>query len=174
MVALERLDGGGRHDYYRATLDGRTWTLDAHWVDAGTLSLLLRDEPAGERLGFTVREVGLVRRSSVELALSFGGRTFTAVTGGRATAAGPRHGPPRATASGPARPSEAVRSPMPGRIVRVLVAVGDRVAIRQSVVVVEAMKMENELRSTRDGVVSEVKAIEGATVESGTTLVVIE
>ena len=56
---------------------------------------------------------------------------------------------------------------MPGRIVRVLVAVGDRVTARQPVVVVEAMKMENELRAPRDGVVKEVSVHAGAAVETG-------
>ncbi|HEY8537171.1 MAG TPA: biotin/lipoyl-containing protein [Vicinamibacterales bacterium] len=75
-----------------------------------------------------------------------------------------------AAADGPAR----VRAPMPGKIVRVLVAPGDHVDARQGVVVVEAMKMENELRAPRSGVVREVTAQEGASVEAGTTLVIIE
>jgi biotin carboxyl carrier protein len=66
-----------------------------------------------------------------------------------------------------------VKAPMPGRIVRVLVGVGDRVAARQPVVVVEAMKMENELRSPRDGVVTQVLVTPGAAVESGAVLIVV-
>ena len=66
-----------------------------------------------------------------------------------------------------------VKAPMPGRIVRVLVGVGDRVSARQPVVVVEAMKMENELRSPRDGVVTQVLATPGAAVESGAVLIVV-
>lgn len=63
---------------------------------------------------------------------------------------------------------------MPGRIVSVLVAKGDRVTARQPVVVIEAMKMENELRSPREGTVKEVAVVAGATVEAGIVLVVIE
>jgi len=63
---------------------------------------------------------------------------------------------------------------MPGKVVRVLVAAGDQVDVRQGVVVVEAMKMENELRAPRAGVVREVAVQEGASVEAGTTLVIIE
>jgi biotin carboxyl carrier protein len=63
---------------------------------------------------------------------------------------------------------------MPGKIVRVLVKPGDEVTARQGVVVVEAMKMENELRAARDGRVKEVHVTEGALVESGRLLVVIE
>jgi biotin carboxyl carrier protein len=62
---------------------------------------------------------------------------------------------------------------MPGRVVRVLVSVGDHVSARQGVVVVEAMKMENELRASRDGVVKEVLVEPGAAVETGAVLVVV-
>jgi biotin carboxyl carrier protein len=67
-----------------------------------------------------------------------------------------------------------VVAPMPGRVVKVLVAAGDRVEARQGVVVVEAMKMENELRAPRAGTVREVRVAEGASVEAQTVLVVIE
>jgi biotin carboxyl carrier protein len=72
--------------------------------------------------------------------------------------------------SGPQR----IAAPMPGKIVRVLVAAGDTVAARQPVVVVEAMKMENELRAGREGKVAEVHAREGESVEAGALLVVIQ
>ena len=67
-----------------------------------------------------------------------------------------------------------VLAPMPGRVVKVLVAAGDRVEARQGVMVVEAMKMENELRAPRTGTVREVRVAEGASVEAQTVLVVIE
>ncbi len=63
-----------------------------------------------------------------------------------------------------------VRSPMPGRVVRVLVAKDDVIAIGQPLVVIEAMKMENELRSKRDGKVVEVLVSAGAAVEGGAKL----
>jgi len=63
---------------------------------------------------------------------------------------------------------------MPGRVVRVLVNAGDEVAARQGVVVVEAMKMENELRSPKAGTVKEVAVTPGTSVEAGRVLVVIE
>ena len=67
-----------------------------------------------------------------------------------------------------------VVAPMPGRVVRVLVSPGDEVAARQGVVVVEAMKMENELRSPKAGKVKEVNVTPGTSVEAGRVLVVIE
>ena len=67
-----------------------------------------------------------------------------------------------------------VTAPMPGKVVKVLVAAGQHVTARQGVVVVEAMKMENELRAGRDGTVRDVLVVEGASVDAGTPLVVIE
>jgi biotin carboxyl carrier protein len=62
---------------------------------------------------------------------------------------------------------------MPGKIVRVVVRPGDAVRARQTVVVIEAMKMENELRAARDGTVGELHAREGAPVVAGELLAVI-
>jgi biotin carboxyl carrier protein len=67
-----------------------------------------------------------------------------------------------------------VKAPMPGRVVRVLVAVGDEVAEQQGVVVIEAMKMQNELKSPKAGRVVRVAAVVGETVGSGDVLVVVE
>lgn len=67
----------------------------------------------------------------------------------------------------------AIRAPMPGRIVKVLVKPGDAVAARQGVVVVEAMKMENELRAPRAGVVADVRASAGMSVEANAVLVTL-
>ena len=67
-----------------------------------------------------------------------------------------------------------VKSPMPGRVIKVLVAVGDVVAIGDSLVVVEAMKMENEVRDKRAGKIATVSAKVGATVEGNAALVSFE
>jgi len=69
---------------------------------------------------------------------------------------------------------EEVRSVMPGRVLRVLVTVGDTVQAGQGLAVLEAMKMENELASPRQGVVREIRTAPGRTVEAGETLVVLE
>ena len=67
-----------------------------------------------------------------------------------------------------------MRAPIPGRVVRVLVKPGDVVAAGRGVVVLEAMKMENELRAPRDGTVKLVSCAEGTAVETGQTLVTLE
>jgi len=70
--------------------------------------------------------------------------------------------------------SGTVTAPMPGKVVKVLVTVGQQVTARQGVAVIEAMKMENELRAGRDGTVRDVLVAEGALVDAGAPLVVIE
>ena len=67
-----------------------------------------------------------------------------------------------------------LQAPMPGKVVRVLVEPGQVVAAHQGLVVVEAMKMENELRCPRDGTVKDVRVREGQAVEGGALLVVVE
>ena len=63
---------------------------------------------------------------------------------------------------------------MPGKVIRVLAAPGDEVAAGQGIVVVEAMKMQNELKSTRKGKVLRIAVNEGATVGAGELLATIE
>jgi biotin carboxyl carrier protein len=63
---------------------------------------------------------------------------------------------------------------MPGKVVRVLVTPGAAVKARQGLVVVEAMKMENEVRALGDGYVREVLAVEGQSVDAGAPLVIVD
>jgi biotin carboxyl carrier protein len=65
-------------------------------------------------------------------------------------------------------------APMPGKIVRVLLSAGDEVAARQGVLVVEAMKMQNEVQAPKAGKVAEIKVAEGQTVNAGEVLAIIE
>jgi biotin carboxyl carrier protein len=65
-------------------------------------------------------------------------------------------------------------APMPGKVVRILVAAGDEVTAGQGIVVVEAMKMQNEMKAPRDGKVTAVEVKENDSVNAGTVLAVIE
>lgn len=65
-------------------------------------------------------------------------------------------------------------SPMPGKVVRVLVEPGSQVEAGAGIVVVEAMKMQNEMKSPKDGIVREIRFAEGATVTAGDVLAIIE
>ncbi len=67
-----------------------------------------------------------------------------------------------------------VKAPMPGKVVRVLVSVSEAVTAGQGVAIVEAMKMQNELKSPRAGTVKAVAVTEGATVNAGAVIVTIE
>jgi len=67
-----------------------------------------------------------------------------------------------------------IKSFMPGKVVEVLVQVGDEVTKDQGLIIIEAMKMENELRSTAAGKVKEIRVSPGQAVESGELLVELE
>ncbi len=81
--------------------------------------------------------------------------------------------PATPAASAPAG-GEKINAPMPGTILSVNVKVGDKVTNGQVLAILEAMKMENEILSPADGVVTFVGVNQGATVESGTPICVIE
>jgi len=69
---------------------------------------------------------------------------------------------------------QTVVAEMPGKVVKLNVTVGAEVRERQGIVIVEAMKMENEIPSPIDGIVKEIAVAEGQTVEAGATLFVVE
>lgn len=68
----------------------------------------------------------------------------------------------------------AIVAPMPGKVVRILVSIGDDVEAGQGIVVVEAMKMQNELKAPRAGRVTAIQAKENDSVVAGTVLAVID
>lgn len=69
---------------------------------------------------------------------------------------------------------QSIVAPMPGRVIRILVEVGQDVETGQGLIVVEAMKMQNEMKSPKAGKVLEIRASTGAAVTSGDVLLVIE
>jgi acetyl/propionyl-CoA carboxylase alpha subunit len=163
-VSVEQGDQPGR---WRVTLDGELHVLDVARIEEFGWSIL-RTVPA---------DTGTVTQSAElqicpgllpgERLVWLGGRVVSVTTNGR-------RGP--AAADGPHRAEGeiAIVAPMPGRVVRVLVAPGEDVTARQAVIVVEAMKMENELRVPRAGRVREITVSAGASVEAGRILAVIE
>ena len=90
----------------------------------------------------------------------------------------PAADPAPAAAPAPAAPvaagAETINAPMPGNIVNVMVKAGDTVAKGQVLLVLEAMKMENEIMSPRDGVVAGVHVSKGESVDSGKLLVSLQ
>ena len=167
--------------HYRIAVDGQPHDVDAVRVGELGLSLLINGTViAGgpkhpDQSGLTGAPRGISREIRVapsnvrgELLVGIDGRTVSATVNARRT------GGAGADAGGSAYGEQPVVAPMPGRVVRVLVAAGDQVAAQQSVVVVEAMKMENELRSPKIGRVKEVSVTPGTLVETGRVLLVIE
>lgn len=67
-----------------------------------------------------------------------------------------------------------IKTAMPGKVVRVLVEPGAEVKKGDGIIVVEAMKMQNEMKSPKDGVVKEIRSSEGSTVNAGDVLAIIE
>lgn len=159
-VGVERAPAG-----YVVTVDGHRRAVDVIAIN-GALSLIVQEPEAPSRS----YEVAIAEQppGTGVLTVYVSGRVVTAAVE-RSRGSWARRGHEGAHGSGPHQ----VVSPMPGKVVKVLVKPGDTVAARQGVVVVEAMKMENELRSTRAGTVAAVTAIEGQSVEAGAVLVVI-
>lgn len=158
-VTVER---AGSRDRFRVTVDGEVAVVDAQRSSEFGLSLLFPDRShAGVRVSLAPGSV------PGEMLAYLAGRTIPVAVNGRRTG---RSGDSAAGTDG----EQKITAPMPGRVVRVLVAAGDAVEARQPVIVVEAMKMENELRSPKAGRVKDVAVSAGASVEAGRVLVVIE
>jgi biotin carboxyl carrier protein len=145
---------------FAVTVDGRTRRVDVARIDAHTLSLILDDV-------WPADAVVVASPTNGHLTVSVRGASVPVVLNGRLRPGG---GAGKKGAKG----SDRLVAPMPGKVVRVLVKAGDHVAARQPLVVVEAMKMENELRAGREGTVAEVRAREGQSVDAGALLVVIQ
>jgi biotin carboxyl carrier protein len=179
-VAVERTDRPGR---FRVALDGvarlidvsRTGDFGLSLLDMGTVPLdpekgtvpLSTAVPLPRGTVPFAADVQIVPGGGQgELLAGLHGRTIDVTVNGRrsAHAEGPLHGHGQVS----------IVAPMPGRVVRVLVGAGDQVDVRQPVVVVEAMKMENELRAPRAGHVKEIAVAPGTSVEAGRVLAVIE
>jgi acetyl/propionyl-CoA carboxylase alpha subunit len=153
-------------DVYRIEVDGRSCLVDAVRVADDTWSLIVSDEAIGRVISAEAVVVPYNGNGSMSVYID-GLPISVSLRGGLGRRA---RGESHAHGAGPQR----VTAPMPGKVVRVLVKSGDEVHPRQGLVVVEAMKMENELRATRAGRVRNVFVSEGQSVEAGTALVVVE
>lgn len=145
---------------YEVRIDDQVHTVDALALDHGGVSLIV------DHASYSVEmeEIGdgkinvLVRDQVFTIELLDERRLRMQLAGGRFALEGP----------------QTVTAPMPGKVVRVLVTPGQEVKEGEGLVVVEAMKMENELGSPKDGTVKEIHVQEGASVEDGAKLVVVE
>ena len=152
-----RVEVRGSKGRYQARIDDRPIEIDLHQTGRDFVSLLI----AGRSY-----ELGL-EKTATGYKVVFPEDTLQvdlqdATRGGGAVA--------KKAASGPAR----VTAPMPGKIVRVAAAAGAEVAAGQGLLVMEAMKMENEIRAPRAGRIREVVVREGQAVEQGALLIILE
>lgn len=153
VIGLER-DGSG----WRVTLDDRPVAVDAVEIAPNAFSILLDGQSF---------EVNVTLSSDGKLKLQSGSREFIAEVIDPRSWGGRRHG------SVEAEGRQQIVAPMPGKVVRLLVKSGDRVEAGQGLLVVEAMKMQNEIRSPKSGAVERVLAKEGQAVNAGDVLCVV-
>jgi biotin carboxyl carrier protein len=155
--ALELRRDGAR---VSAEIDGRRYELEARETEAGSYLFTFDGRVYECRVGRGAQ--------GGETKVEIGGREFAVALfdprGLRAAAAGGAQSGGRAV----------VAASIPGKVVRVLVEEGARVEAGAGVVVVEAMKMQNELKSPKAGTVTELRARAGATVNAGEVLAIIE
>ena len=103
-----------------------------------------------------------------------GGRLHVLLDGREFVLAPPGERDGRAGEAGEGGDGKRVTAPMPGKVIKVCVVEGERVRRNQTLVIVEAMKMENEIKAPADGIVTKVRAAAGELVDSERTLIELE
>jgi acetyl/propionyl-CoA carboxylase alpha subunit len=158
---------------YRVTIDGREREVDVVVAPSGAITVTLdgqkvagdvRPIPGGVsvRIGSSVHDV-IASSAGEEVQLASGpARAIATVVSERSRSQRKRGG------GGGAKE---LRAPMPGRVVRVACKAGEVVTAGQPVVVIEAMKMENEMRAPADATIAQIHVTEGASVEARALLV---
>mgnify|MGYP006278518713 CR=1 FL=1 len=156
-------------DAWHVTLDGTTHVVDARRVGSSALSMLIASEGTSRSIDATFA-TRPAEPGTTALDVHLDGHVVTAQVRPAGAFGRPKKGVAGASGTGPQK----VIAPMPGKVVRVLVKPGDEVTAKQGLVVVEAMKMENELKAARAGTVRDVSVREGQSVDAGAVLLVVE
>ena len=155
----ETIEVVGRDGRFRVTIGEHVWDVDARLAPAGSCSLLIdgasyvADVQDGE--GAFVVEV---RGERYTIRVEEEARSILRTGGGAAGGQG----------------GEVVRAPMPGRVTHVSVRAGQTVAAGDPLLVIEAMKMENEFRARTAGTVKDIRVAAGQAVNPGEVLLIIE
>ena len=137
-------------------------------VPVDVVSLAGPGTPLSVRVGGQVVDLTIEGQPPELGAIASGHRSYVRVESERQRAAS------AAKKGAGASNDKLVKSPMPGRVIRLLVAKGDEVAQGQTLCVIEAMKMENEVKAKAACTVAEVHVAEGATVEANGKLLTLE
>jgi biotin carboxyl carrier protein len=154
IVELER--NGER---WKVTLDGQSIEADVIEITPNTISVLLDGQSF---------EFHIAPSPDGTLKLHTGHQEFSAEVADPRAWRGRRHSALEAEGR------QQVVAPMPGKVIRVLVKAGDKVEAGQGLMVVEAMKMQNEIRSPKSGTVERLIATEGQPVNAGEVLACVE
>jgi len=152
------VDGPGPDGKYRVSIDGVEQRVDATALSPGTWSLIV--DGRSYQVDLDRRRAGIAASIGASEVLL---QVEDALHKRLASAAGART----------AARGEQIRAPIAGKVVKVVVAVGDQVAPGSAVIVLEAMKMENELAAERGGTVSAIHRAAGQAVDTGDLLVEI-
>ncbi|HZR64472.1 MAG TPA: biotin/lipoyl-containing protein [Terriglobales bacterium] len=143
---------------WRIRLNGREMVAACLRINSDSLSLLLNGE------SFDIYP----KRAGDKLILHFRGKVYEcSVRDPRSLRSGRRVG---AMDAGP----QEIKASMPGKVVRILAKAGEPVEARQGILVIEAMKMQNEVRAPKAGLLKKISAREGANVNAGDVLATIE
>ena len=155
---LHRLEIEKAEDVWLCRLDGQEIKVDAILARRDVLSLLV------DGRSYEVKR----EQTATDLHLWVGSTRYGVEV------RDPRSLRSRRDAAGDEKGPKKVIAPMPGRVVRLLVSEGAEVEAGQGIVVVEAMKMQNEIKSPKKGVVQKLMATPGATVNAGDVLAIVE
>ncbi len=139
-------------------LDGRPVAINVAPTQEGTLSILLNGKSYETKQEITAAENNIV----------IGSQRFSTVV------RDPRSLRSRRTTDAGGQGPRKITAPMPGKVVRITAMVGSEVEAGQAVIVIEAMKMQNELKSPRKGILKKLSVAEGAAVEAGQVLAEVE
>lgn len=137
--------------------DGHSLDADARQVSPGVFSILLQ----GESFEVRIERVGAELRGTVQ------GREY------QLAIHDPREWNRNRAGAAEAEGRQQVLAPMPGKVVRVLVTTGEEVQAGQGLMVVEAMKMQNEIRAPKSGKIERLSVTEGQTVNAGEIVAVV-
>jgi biotin carboxyl carrier protein len=152
-LELERVEAG-----WHCRLDGREIQVDAVLARRDVLSVLIGGKAYEIKREHTSTDMHLWVGSVRYLAELHDPRSLRGRRGTAADEKGPRK----------------LLAPMPGKVVRVLIGEEQPVEAGQSILVVEAMKMQNEIKSPKKGIVQKIVAAEGANVNAGDVLAIVE
>lgn len=155
-IAIQRVDAD-----VSVHIDGRSYELRAQEIGPGEYVLFACHSVYDCR-------VETIHNQPNNLEVNIGGASY------RISLTDPKRLRSAYTASHHGHESAQIVAPMPGKVVRLLVEPGAQVEVGAGIIVVEAMKMQNEMKSPKSGLVTELRVSAGATVNAGDVLAVIE